>query len=331
VKLFVGASGGSQNYAYTWNPQQWLGSPTGSVQYAHPQGSTIYNLVAYDIACPHYSITSSFTVVVNKGPAPNLNLTKTEGCEPLCLKLNSQIDNASLITYDMGNGEIFQGDDFDYCFNAPGSYNLKVKTKGTNGCTSTYSLEAPVIVHPLPHTELNWNPDPVTTTDNNVTFYPNHLYGPIASYQYEFQGTNGVSGYDSSSTKNPTRIFDHIGKYPVLLISTTDKGCSDTLYKIIEVRDEFSVYIPNTFTPNGDNLNDVFNVRGVGLSKDGYSMEIYDRWGNLVYSSKDLLKGWDGTIKNLNGEVGVYVYKVKVNGDNGQGKKEYVGHVSLLK
>lgn len=332
VKLFAGASGGSQNYAFTWNPQQWLGSPTGSVQYGHPKGTTIYNLTGYDIACPFYTIASSFTVEVKKGPQPDLALTKTEGCEPLCMKLNSKVQGlAQSITYDLGNGEVFQGDDFDYCFTTPGTYNLKVKTKGTNGCTSTYEIETPIVVNPLPHTELNWNPDPVTTTENNVTFYPAHQYGPVVKYEWEFQGTNGVSGYDSSSMKNPTRVLDHVGKYPVLLISTTDKGCSDTLYKVIEVRDEFSVYIPNTFTPNGDNLNDIFNVKGVGLSKDGYSMEIYDRWGNMVYSTKELTKGWDGRINNLNGEVGVYVYKVKVSGDNGQGKKEYVGHVSLIK
>ncbi|MBK9283064.1 MAG: gliding motility-associated C-terminal domain-containing protein [Sphingobacteriaceae bacterium] len=332
IALIAGASGGSQNYAYVWNPQQWLGSPTGSVQYAYPQGTTIYNLMAYDIACPHYTISNSFTVTVNKGPAPQLTLSKTEGCEPLCLKLNSQVQSLySQITFDMGNGELYQGDDFDFCYNTAGTYNLKVKTTGKNGCTSTYSVETPIVVHPLPHTVLNYNPDPVTTTENNVTFFPSHSGGNVISYLYEFQGTNGVGGYDSSSMKNPTRSYPNIGKYPVYLISRTDKGCSDSVFKVIEVRDAFSVYIPNTFTPNNDGLNDVFNVKGVGLSSEGYSMEIYDRWGNLVYSTKELTKGWDGKIKDLNGEVGVYVYKVKVSSDNNQGRKEYTGHVSLLK
>jgi gliding motility-associated-like protein len=60
-------------------------------------------------------------------------------------------------------------------------------------------------------------------------------------------------------------------------------------------------------------------------------MEIYDRWGELVYTTKDAYKGWDGTIKGIFAPNGVYVYKVKALGANGEGKKEFVGHVTLLK
>ena len=116
-----------------------------------------------------------------------------------------------------------------------------------------------------------------------------------------------------------------------MVISTTDKGCSDTTFKVLEMRDEFTVFIPNSFTPNGDGLNDVFSIKGIGLKSETYSMDIYDRWGTLVYSTKDVMKGWDGTVKGLFVDNGIYVYKVKTIGANGEGKKEYVGHVSLLK
>jgi gliding motility-associated-like protein len=332
LRLIMGSSGGSQNYAYVWNPAQWLSAPTGSAQWAHPNGTTIYNVMGYDIACPQFSINTSFTITVKKGPQPQLDLGKAEGCEPLCLKLNSKTqEDATQVTYDFGNGELMQADDFTYCLNQPGTYKLKAQIKGKNGCTMNYEHPAPIVVHPNPHTELYWTPDPATTTQNNVTFLPTHQYGPVVEYGWEFAGTNGVGGYDTSSLKNPVRVYENIGKYPVLLISKTDKGCIDTVYKILEVRDEFTIYIPNTFTPNNDNLNDVFNIKGIGLKMEGYSMEIFDRWGNLVYSTKDVYKGWDGTIKGLNAENGVYVYKVKALGANGEGKKEYVGHVTLLK
>ena len=60
-------------------------------------------------------------------------------------------------------------------------------------------------------------------------------------------------------------------------------------------------------------------------------MEIYDRWGNLIFATKDVNKGWDGKTKDLNAESTVYVYKIKAMGANGEGKKEYVGHVSLIR
>jgi gliding motility-associated-like protein len=72
-------------------------------------------------------------------------------------------------------------------------------------------------------------------------------------------------------------------------------------------------------------------VKGIGLKMEGYSMEIFDRWGTLVYFTRDILKGWDGTVKGQMAENGVYIYKIKIVGANGEGKKEYIGHVTLLK
>jgi gliding motility-associated-like protein len=100
---------------------------------------------------------------------------------------------------------------------------------------------------------------------------------------------------------------------------------------VITVDEDVAVYIPNTFTPNDDNINDVFNVKGLGLKSEGYMMQIFDRWGTLVYTTRDINKGWDGTIKGQKASDGVYIYSVKVIGDNGLGKKEFKGHVTLLK
>jgi len=332
LDLIMGSTGGSHNYAYNWNPQIYLASPTGSIQpNTQPGGTTIYNVTAYDITCPNYTISTSFTVTVNKAPVPDLKLEKVEGCQPLCLNYNSNTqDDAALITYDFGNGNLMQADDFSYCLSEPGTYNLRIQTKGKNGCSAVYTHPAPINVWPTPHTELNWTPDVPSTTQNHVTFEPTALY-PVVKYQWQFQGSNGVSGYDTSALRNPVRVYDNVGKYPVMVISTTDKGCIDTVFKVIEIRDEFTIFIPNSFTPNNDGLNDVFNIKGLGMKTEGYSMEIYDRWGTLMYSTKDVLKGWDGTVKGLNAENGVYVYKVKALGANSEGKKEYVGHVTLLK
>ena len=61
-------------------------------------------------------------------------------------------------------------------------------------------------------------------------------------------------------------------------------------------------------------------------------MEIFDRWGTSIYFTKDVMKGWDGTIKGGQPSAdAVYIYKIKVIGANGQGRKEYVGHVTLIK
>jgi gliding motility-associated-like protein len=126
-------------------------------------------------------------------------------------------------------------------------------------------------------------------------------------------------------------MYDNNGRFPVMLVVKNEMGCIDTVYKIVEIEEDVNVYIPNTFTPNDDNINDVFNIKGIGLKSEGYYMEVFDRWGTLVYSTKDINKGWDGTVKGVKATEGVYIYKVRVIGGNGVGKKEFKGHVTLLK
>ncbi len=331
IQLLVGAAGGSENFAYNWSPQQYLSALTGSILTAKPLGTTIYNVQAYDILCPLHTITYPFTIQVNQPPLPDLRLDKTEGCEPLCLFFNTRTKGVSAITtYDFGGFEQMQQDSFMYCLTEPGSYTLKIQTRGKNGCNGLYEHPVPLVVYPRPHSSISWNPPVPTTTENQVRFSPSFKYGPVVSHDWMFTGT-GVSGYDTTDILNPERVFENVGKYPVMLISQTDKGCVDTVVKILEIRDEFAVYIPNSFTPNADGINDIFNIKGIGLKLEGFSMDLFDRWGKLVYSTTDITKGWDGSVKGQLSPDGVYIYKIRVVGANGEGRKEYTGHVTLIK
>lgn len=332
VKFTMGSTGGSQNYAYVWNPSVFIGSPTGSVAVGVPQGTTIYNIAGYDIACPNYTISHTFTVEVKQPPKPNIQLENFKGCQPLCLFLNTGTQQeAAITTFDFGGDLKFQGDSVMYCLNNPGTYQMKIYSKGTNGCSGVYEFPSPIEVYPTPHSDINFNPENPSTTNNHVTFVPSSQYGPVVSTEWMFQGASGAASYDTTSERSPLRIYDNVGKYPVTLVSKTDKGCVDTVFKVLDIRDEMTVYIPNSFTPNGDNLNDIFSVKGIGLKTEGYSMEIFDRWGSSIYFTKDILKGWDGTVKGAAVGEGVYIYKIKIIGANGEGRKEYIGHVTLLK
>ena len=332
VKLTMGSAFGSGNYAYVWDPQVYLSSPTGSFQVGTPAGTTIYNVTGFDIACPSYTLGYNFKITVNKPPMPNLQLDKTQGCEALCQFYNTKTQSeAAITTYDFGGDRKLQTDSFNYCLDAPGTYTLKIYSKGINGCSGTYQYPEPIVVFPKPHSDFSWTPEIVTTTDNTITFKPSSKYGPVVNTAWQFTGST-ITGIDTTNVNSPQRTYENIGKYPILLISTTDKGCIDTVVKFLEVVDELNIFIPNSFTPNGDGLNDIFNIKGVGFKLENYNMEIFDRWGTSIYFTKDVMKGWDGTVKSGQPIAdAVYIYKIKVIGANGQGKKEYVGHVTLIK
>lgn len=77
-------------------------------------------------------------------------------------------------------------------------------------------------------------------------------------------------------------------------------------------------YIPNAFTPNDDGLNDSFGLVGEGITE--YNLQIFNRWGNLVFESHDMKSQWDGNYQNTKAEIGVYVYKITGKGPSDNGK-----------
>jgi gliding motility-associated-like protein len=225
---------------------------------------------------------------------------------------------------------VVEGDSVKVCLMA-GQHYMRISTVGTNGCKGTYDYTVPITVFPKPGADFGWNPEMPNTSNNQVTFLPTTRNGKTLTYEWQFTNSTNVGGVDTASIKNPTHTYDNNGKFPVMLVVKNEFGCVDSVFKVIIVDEDFNVYIPNTFTPNDDGVNDVFNIKGLGLKPDGYFMEVFDRWGTLVYSTKDINKGWDGTVKGTKAADGVYIYNVRVVGGNGVGKKDFKGHVTLMK
>jgi len=107
-----------------------------------------------------------------------------------------------------------------------------------------------------------------------------------------------------------------------------DFGCKATDEICLELTKDFSIYIPNTFTPNDDGKNDHFLIFGENISE--ISMEIYDRWGVKVFHSDDYSVGWDGKNKDVLCPLGVYTYVIKYTGLN---RKKYTrtGNVNIVR
>jgi gliding motility-associated-like protein len=103
----------------------------------------------------------------------------------------------------------------------------------------------------------------------------------------------------------------------------------DTLQKRVEIKPVFTIYIPNAFTPDGDNTNDFFTAKGEEITE--FNMMIFNRWGEMIFQTNDIQKGWDGSAKNSSSvaQDGVYVYKIMVR-DYEAASHNFTGHVTLL-
>jgi len=110
--------------------------------------------------------------------------------------------------------------------------------------------------------------------------------------------------------------------------AVNEYGCKAEDEVCIEVTANYNLYIPNSFTPNGDGINDVFRIYGSGLLK--VNLTIFDRWGEKIFVSNEFEKGWDGTFKGNMCKEDVYVWQLRYKALDGK-ERTKTGHVTLLR
>jgi gliding motility-associated-like protein len=207
-------------------------------------------------------------------------------------------------------------------YNEPG--RLLVQTVAVNefGCTDTASQA--IVVNPIPTITL---PTTVTTTVGTPVLLPAVYSDSVATYKWSVP--DGLSCTDCPQPFAKPR-FDT--KYKVEFADIN--GCRNAgEVQVIVLCNNDNVFMPNTFSPNGDGSNDVFYVRGKGLSRVK-SMRIFNRWGQVVFERvnfnvNDVSMGWNGTFKGAKAVPDVYVYQVEIFCDNNQVVK-FEGNVALI-
>jgi gliding motility-associated-like protein len=188
-----------------------------------------------------------------------------------------------------------------------------------DGCPSKPDSLYLVVDTLLPVADFYADPDsgliPLETTFFNQSTSGYH-------YIWNFgdgQGTNEFS---------PSHTYQDTGRFQVRLIVVTENGCRDTAYSKVIVGADFTIYIPNAFTPNGDGLNDYFFVKWIGVKE--FHVMLFDRWGLMIYESFDPNFRWDGSLHDKVCQEGVYVYVIEARGYLSE-KVKRGGSVTLLR
>ncbi|MEI6348480.1 MAG: gliding motility-associated C-terminal domain-containing protein, partial [Bacteroidota bacterium] len=174
----------------------------------------------------------------------------------------------------------------------------------TNGiCSDTLTVS----INNIPGPIANFEPTPPTASFSNPSIH--FVNTSIGGSTFLWNFNDGLPSTD----ENPFHNFTNTQFYTVLLQVTDAFGCVDTISKTIQIVEDINIYIPNTFTPNGDGINEVFRPYGSGYKTTGYEMLIYDRWGKLIFTSNVFEKGWDGKIDGVLATInGVFTYKMIV-------------------
>lgn len=275
--------------------------------------------------CPD---VSTIQVLVNPEPLVSITTNTMEGCRPLVINFDVPTVSNGTGTWIFGDGGWSSGLNATHTFTTAGMYTVMFDYADNIGC-KVLTQVSPIVVHDKPIADFIVQPgyqlsiaEPEVQLINTSTVLANNTY------------TWNLADYMHTTQTNVTYSFPTYGTMVVTLYATNEFGCKDTTFKIIEVKNDYAVWIPNTFTPNGDGYNDVFQpiFSPYGISESDYEFDIFDRWGEKIFSTTDIYTGWNGGMFNK-GEIlkeDVYVYKVRYKTTDREVKYR-TGHVTLMK
>ncbi len=319
ASVFVNTSGGNGGpYQYSWN----TGS-TDNYLHVNPTSTQTYTVQVTD-NCGTPAVSNQVLVYVNPKPNAAFAPFPVEGCPDLSVNFTLPPAFVPIVSHswNFGDGSTSMLGEQTHIYTNPGVYSVSHSVISDQGCTAVQIAPASVFVFDEPIADF------LVSTENPTMINPNVSFTDL-SIDPVFWNWNFGDG-DHSSDQNPNHMYGDTGTYIVQLIVHNSKMCYDTIYKPIRIKDEFSIYFPNAFTPNDDGVNEQFKPLAVGVAE--FKMLILDRWGLVIYSTSDLEKGWNGTMNSTGKEcqMDTYVYMAIATGENGK-KKEFIGHVSLVR
>jgi gliding motility-associated-like protein len=321
------AFGAIVNYDWDFADGQTSTSVTPTNTFAAAGTYNVELTVTTDSGCVNNVIVP---VIVRPKPTAEFTSNITEGCSPVCIDFQSlSTSNATAIInsqWTYGNGTSSNQPNNNRCFINDDNVNdisFDVRLIVTNdfGCRDTAEVVDYVSVFHNPIAEFSASPQEMNMYQTDVQF----INTSIGADAYAWDLGDGTLAVDFE----PFHTYLDTGVYEVQLNVTTVNGCTDFTSLNVTVYPVISLYVPNAFTPDGDELNDEFIFQGYGLIGNNLEFMIFDRWGDLIYYTQQF-KAWDGTHNSVPCLQDVYTYKVRVTDVFGE-EHVKIGHVSLLR
>jgi len=324
VTLTATPGGGNPGYTVNWMPI----NQQGNTQTIVPTASGPYTVDLTDInGCTAQAVTN---VVVNPMPTAILLGDSLAGCAPLCVNFSdlTTVSSGTITTWlwDFGDQTNSTSQNPSHCYPIAGQYNVTLTSTTNAGCVSTIAMTNYIDVFGIPTAAFTATPQPTTELNPTVYFTDQSIGASIWTWSF------GDLTASSSSLQNPSFTYPGSGCFDVVLEVESSNGCTDTTMEEICIDPDVAIYVPNTFTPNGDGVNEIFFAQGIGINTDKFELWVFDRWGNMIFYSKDINDGWDGTVQGNTQlcQEDTYVWKIKCI-DIMDKKHNLIGHVNLIR
>ncbi len=325
---FIGSTAAAGN-SYSWSPATGLSDATVS----NPSitsviaGNTAYVLtVTNSLGCEH---TDTVLITGIASPVVSLSASSTASCENGLIDFHlNTLEQVSVEWFVDGLPVTEHTNEVDWSGSfGSGTHTVEVVVINSSGCSSTASLSNGITIYPQVNAAF-------TTGLNSTTIdaFTDHInlvnQSENASvYEWFFNGTS------FSSETNPTLTFEPGSDFiTIKLIAENEYGCMDTATLQLQPLGSDLVFVPNTFTPDGNQWNGIFiPVISDDFDKKNYLFEIYNRWGERIFSTTDPTEGWNGHYTGLPAKTDTYTWKLTLKSLKTDFAKSLVGHVNLLR
>jgi gliding motility-associated-like protein len=242
------------------------------------------------------------------------------GCIPFSPAIRDTSFGAFTYKWITSDGQQSQLASPVFLFTNPGTYTIKQYIYNQTSCNLIDSTEREIQVFSPPSASFTYAPFP--SKENTPTRFTSTTTPDVIGWEWNF------GDEQSTLEKNPTHQYVGTGIYNVCQIVTDIRSCKDTLCQPVEALIATLQDVPSAFTPNGDGVNDIFMVRGFGVSK--MSLRIFNRQGLLLFESKNQNIGWDGTYKGNPQPMDAYVWTLEIEYFTGE-KLRRRGDVTLIR
>jgi hypothetical protein len=336
IDLFAQVSGGNGNVFVDWFEIPVDNAPIATADtievcpvYSSP--FIDYYVIAND-GCST-PVTDTIRVLVRDYPEVILTSDTTEACYPDTIAFAYTLDPGFADNYSCtwvpGTGLTFNYcGDTSFVYTEAGDYFPSIQITSEYGCIGSDTLDDPLIIHGKPEVAFTWEPQPVDVLNLEVQFF-NQSEGED-SIRWNFYN----AGY--SSLNRPTWTFPDVETdqpFPVCLEAINQYGCKDTLCQDVFIESVLQVFVPNAFTPDGDDINDVLIPVVNGVKPGTYKFWIFNKWGDPVFYTEEIGKAWTGGADGGEYYVqdGVYNWRIECEARESKNIRVFTGHILLLR
>ncbi len=318
---------------------QWdfgtIPAATATGQFANHTYSTVGTYtVSLEVTSNNGCVNSTTgDVTIYPNPVIDFSSPNPDGCTTWCPDFvnNSSISSGVINSYlwNLGDGTASTDATPVHCYTnntlVDVSYTVSVTMTSDFGCTTSATEFDFITVYPTPVAAFSNDPLEGTIYEPSINFINESLISDFNSWDFD--------GLGSSDEVNPTFTFpdQDSGTYLVCLNVETIHGCTNDVCHEVYIQGFANLYVPNSFTPDGDGINDVFLPSLYGYSEKDYSLMIFDRWGLLIYRTDNMSNAWDGVYKSTPCQEDAYVWKIEAKDKYTGEKIERMGHVTLIR